>query len=50
MSFMNRKTILGTVLLLAVLFCVGAAWGAVGDYILKGNQVYRIDGGRETLL
>ncbi len=50
MSFMNRKTILGTVLLLAVLFCVGAAWGAVGDYILKGNQVYRVDGGKETLL
>ena len=44
MSFKNSKTILGSVSLLAALFCGGAAWGAVEDYILKGDQVYRIDG------
>lgn len=36
----------------AVLVCVlgaGMARAAVGDYILKGEQVYRVDGGEERL-
>ena len=33
-----------------VVLCAGAALAAEGDYILKDRQVYRVDGGKETLL
>ena len=36
--------------LLAVVLAAGAAVAAEGDYILKDRQVYRVDGGKETLL
>lgn len=35
--------------LLACVLCVGVARAAVGDYILKGEQVYRVDSGEERL-
>ncbi|MBQ9527546.1 MAG: hypothetical protein IJR68_08040 [Fretibacterium sp.] len=33
-----------------VVLCTGVAFAAEGDYILKDRQVYRVDGGKETLL
>ena len=45
-----RKALwLGAVLLTAIL-CRETARAAEGDYILKDRQVYRVDGGKETLL
>lgn len=36
--------------LLAFALTAGAAFASEGDYILKDRQVYRVDGGKETLL
>jgi len=37
-------------LLLIFLLTAGSAFASEGDYILKDSQVYRVDGGKETLL
>ena len=35
---------------LVLLICSASAWGAVGDYIIRDDQVYRVAGGRQTLV
>ena len=36
--------------LLACALCAGGAFAAEGDYILKDGKIYRVEGGKETLL
>ena len=35
---------------LVLLICSASAWGTVGDYIIRDDRVYRIAGGRQTLV
>ncbi len=39
-----------TAALLVLILAAGCAWGAEGDYLVKGDQVYRAEGGAQKLI
>ena len=47
---MKKVKLKVTAALLVLILAVGCAWAAEGDYLVKGDQVYRAEGGSQKLL
>ena len=47
---MKKVKLQVTAALLGVILAAGCAWGAEGDYLIKGDQVYRAEGGAQKLI
>lgn len=50
MKGIMRRLCVALATLLACALCAGGAWGAEGDYVLKGGKGYRVDKAKDRLI